>query len=186
MNPDTLLAAVAKSNAPVVDLLQQGFWLKIDFWIFLGIGITGLILSWLAFQEASKAKKAATEAGQVVKIQSVVIDLTELGQKINRLDPQIKFNNARDLLTDTSTKIRRIVSAFNGDDALSETINRLLLALDSAQKALNAVRPVNVDSEASVPQAVFYGIQEEFSSISNLVAELLGLFEGKNFQLVRK
>lgn len=185
MNPE-MLAALSNVVQPIINALQVGFWQKADFWIFLVIGIAGLVFSILAFLEARQAKRAATEAGQIVKIQSVLIDLTELGQKINRLDPNIKFNDARNLLTEASSKIRRIVSPFNVDTELQDTIKKLLSALDSAQISLNSVRPVEPNSEVSAPQAVFYGIQESFSGISNLVAELLGLFEGKNFQIVRK
>lgn len=184
MNPE-MSAVVSNAMNQILAALQEGFWHKVDFWIFLILGIFGFIFSLLAYLEARQAKRAATEAGQVVKIQSVLIDLTELGQKINRLDPNIRFNDARDLLTETSSKIRRIVSPFNSDDKLQNTINKLLAALDTAQIALNSVRPTAADSESSAPQAVFYGIQENFSCISNLVAELLGLFEGKNFQMVR-
>ncbi len=180
-----ILTIVTDAVSPVLAVLQESFWKKLDFWIFFCLGLAGLLFSFLAFLEARQAKRAARDAGQVVKIQSVLIDLTELGQKINRLDPNIRFNDARDLLTETSSKIRRIVSPFNQDDELRTTINNLLGALDRAQAALNSVRPTAPDSESSAPQAVFYGIQENFSFISNLVAELLGLFEGRNFQMVR-
>lgn len=184
MNPE-ILEAFNSAAKPIFDILKEPYWEKVDFWLFLVLGISGLVFSILAYREANQAKLAATKAGQVVKIQSVLIDLTELGQKINRLDPNIRFNDARDLLTETSSKIRRIVSPFNGDDGLKTTIENLLAALDSAQAALNSVRPITIAAESSAPQAVFYGIQENFSGISNLVAELLGLFEGKNFHMAR-
>lgn len=179
-------AEVTNAIQPVLELLRVEYWQKVDFWIFLLLGAAGLLFSILAFLEARQAKRAATAAGEIVKIQSVVIDLTELGQKINRLAPNIKFNDARDLLTETSSKLRRLVSPFQDDEELKSTIAKLLEALDAAQKALNSVRPVDANAEVSAPQAVFYGIQENFSGISNLVAQLLGLFEGKNFHMVRQ
>lgn len=169
----------------ILVIIKDPFWKKFDFWIFMVINILGLILSWLAFKEAGQAKRAAQEAGKIVKIQSVLIDLTELGQKVNNLDNNIRFAEARILLTEISTKINRLVSPFKDEDDLKPTIEKLLAALVTAHTALNSVRPNSLESENAAPQSVFYGIQETFSLISNYVAELLGLFEGKNFKIER-
>lgn len=170
----------------ILTIIKDPVWKRFDFWMFTFINMLGLLLSWLAFKEAREAKKAAQEAGKVVKIQSVLIDLTELGQKVNNLDSNIRFAEARTLLTEISTKINRLVSPFRTEDDLKITIDKLLDALTETHTALNSVRPNNSESENSAPQSVFYGIQENFSTISNHVAELLGLFEGKNFSIERQ
>lgn len=168
------------------DLIKDPYWKRFDFWMFTVLNILGLVFSGFAFKEAREAKNAAKEAGKVVKIQSVLIDLTELGQKVNNLDSNIRFAEARALLTEISTKINRLVSPFRNEVDLKSTIDKLLDALAEAHTALNSVRPISSESESTVPQSVFYGIQENFSNISNYVAELLGLFEGKNFRIERQ
>lgn len=158
----------------------EKFWQKGDFWINLVIGIAGLVFSILAFSEARKAKRAATEAGRTVKIQTVTIDLTEIAQKLDRLNPKISYTDARDLLTEISRKLRRIVSPFGDDPKLATAIGQLKETLDAAKAALDSVRPADIDSESSAPNAVYNAVEGFFADISNLVADLLGLFEKEN------
>jgi hypothetical protein len=137
------------------EFLQEPFWRHAEFWIFLllsliglGISTAGLVYSILAFKEAGlakleaeQAKQAATEAGKTVKAQTVAIELGEISQKLERLQPDIRFSEARELLNEVSRKIRRAISPFAEDLALKSTIGALRQALDGAQSSLKGVRP---------------------------------------------
>jgi hypothetical protein len=161
----------------VLQLLQTPFWKRVEFWIAVTIGIAGLVFSILAFIEARKAKRAATEAGRTLKLQTVTIELTEVAQRLDRIQPNIQFNEARDLLSEISRRLRRATSPFANDPALSTAINAVREALEAAKTSLKSVRPTDLAKEAETPNAVYYAIEEDFATITNFLADLLGLFE---------
>src|SRR5438309_11646527 len=96
----------------VIELLQRPFWSRWDFWIFLGLGAGSLFASIQAFREARQARRAATLAGRTVKLQTVAIELGEILHKLEELQMGIKFDKARDLLSEVSKRTRRAVSPF--------------------------------------------------------------------------
>jgi hypothetical protein len=117
---------VQSQLARIIELLQEPLWRRWDFWISLilglagvGVGIAALKYAILAFEEAKlakeeaeQAKEAATEAGKTVRVQTVAIELGEISQKLGRLQPEIRFSEARDLLNDVSWRLRRAISPF--------------------------------------------------------------------------
>ena len=161
----------------VLEQLQRPFWQHADFWIATAIGTAGLIFSILAFVEARRAKRAATAAGRTVKLQTVTIELTEIAQKLDKMQPEIRFNEARDLLAEVSRRLRRATSPFAKDSELSTAIAVTREALQAAQASLKAVRPTDPSKEVEAPRAVYYAIEDNFATINNSVADLLGLFE---------
>jgi len=158
-----------------INALDTPFWKDGGFWITLIIGVGSLVFSILAFVEARKAKHAATAAGRTVKIQTVTIELTEIAQKLDRLQPELLYSEARDLLSEIQRRLRRLMAPFAKDPELKEAVVAVLQALQTAQSSLKAVRPSDPKNEA--PNAVYYGTQEAFDTINNCVADLLGLFE---------
>jgi len=141
--------------------LHHPFWKDGSFWIFLVLGAAGLYFSIRAFVEARGAKRAATEAGRTVKLQTITIELTEIAQKLDRIQPEIPFNEARDLLSEISRRLRRAISPFAKEVELSEAIEAARQALQAAQKSLKAVRPADPTKEAEAPNAVYYAIEDD-------------------------
>jgi hypothetical protein len=164
-------------------IINTPFWKSVDFWIHTVLSSLGLIFAILAFIEARRAKHAATEAGKIVKIQTITIELTEISQRLDRLEPDIHFNEARDMLSEASRRLRRAISPFQKDPELAETIEKLKSSLDSAKITLNGVRPSDTSQGNQPPNAVYYAIEGDFAIISGFVAELLGLFEKKTINL---
>jgi hypothetical protein len=164
-----------------INELHPPFWKDLGFWISLAVGIAALVFAILAWVEARQAKRAATAAGRTVKIQTVAIELTDIAQKLDRIQPEILFNEARDLLTEIQRRLRRLMSPFAKDPELSEAIRAVLEAFEAAQTSLNAVRPTDPKKEAEAPNAVYYGIEGDFATISNRIADLTGLFEAQTF-----
>lgn len=171
----------------VLRVVQQPFYNHPDFWIGLilsmaaiAIGVFGLYYAYMAFKEAGEAKKAANAAGKTVKIQTVTIELTEILQKLGNLQPNIEFSDAWNLLTEIQRRLRRTVSPFQKDADLGDTIAALKEALSAASKALASVRPSDPAKEEMAPLAVYNAIQDNFAAITNIVADLLGLFEKKS------
>jgi hypothetical protein len=190
-----MLPDVQSQLNTISQVVQEHFWVRPDFWIATIIGIAGLVVGAFglfyavqAFREAEKAKleaeratRAAMEAGKTVKAQTVAVELGEVSQKLEKLQPGVKFQDARDLLMEISKRLRRNVSPFAEDEALEKTITTLRQALDTAQKSLNSVRPAIPANEEEAPNAVFNGVESDFATIGNLVADLLGLFEKQTF-----
>lgn len=167
----------------MLDLLKQPFWERADFWIGVVLGLAGVAFSVLAFVEARKAKRAATDAGRTVKIQTITLELSDIGQKLDKLHPDILFSEARDLLGEISRRLRRLTSPFAQETELKGAIEVLRQALDAAQDSLKAVRPTDPSKEAEVPNAVYFAIESDFAAISNFVADLLGLFERQTLNI---
>jgi hypothetical protein len=151
------------------------------FWISQIIGVFGLYFAIQAWREAKQAKTAAKEAGRVVKAQSIAIELSEINQKLDQVQPGIRFAEARSLLTDCSRRVHRATSPFLKEPALTESIAAAKQAVETAQNSLKTVRPTDAAKETEAPDAVYYGIEADCSVISSCVADLIGLFEEQNF-----
>lgn len=159
---------------------MENFYQKWDFWISTIIGLGGIFFSILSFIQAKKAKEAAENATKTVKLQTVTIELTEIIQKLEKLSQDINFSNARDLLNETSRKVRRLISPFKEDSEYSEKINQLYEHLEICQNALSSVRP---DGEEIVPFTIFNALEGNFSTLNGLLADLLGLIEKRTINL---
>lgn len=171
-----------QQTVAALDLIRTAvelpFWKHFDFWIATILGIAGLVFSIKAFIEARQAKQAATEAGKTVKIQTVTIELSEIQPKLDKLHAEIKFDEARDLLNEITRRLRRVISPFERDHSFSDKITALREILDKTKESLNKVRPSD-PTKAEVPRAVYFAIESDFAAISNVVADLSGLFEKK-------
>jgi hypothetical protein len=163
----------------LLDVLSQSVWDKWDFRLSLLLAILSVLFSVLAYFEARRAKHAAQQAATTVKLQTVTIELSEIMQKLDSLDFNISFPTARDLLNEMTRKLRRLTSPYRGDNLFNENINKLRGVLDQTKVALNDARPVNPESTALNPNAIYYAIQAYFADISGVVADLMGLFEQK-------
>jgi hypothetical protein len=159
---------------------MEPFYKQVDFWINVVVGVAGLVFSILAYAEAKQAKRAAVEAGRTVKLQTITIELTEISQKLDRILPEIRFSQARDLLAEISRRVRRAISPYANDDEFRETIVAVRDALIAAQDSLRSVRPTDPEKEDEAPNAVYYGVENELANVNNCIADLLGLFEMKS------
>lgn len=156
------------------------FYLRPDFWIGALLGAASVGFSLLAFLEARRAKTAATEAGKTVKIQTITIELTEIAQRLDKLDSEITFADARDLLNEVSRRLRRLIAPFQSNPDLEAVCSQLREALDEAKSSLQGVRPLG---EARVSRdAVYFATQGHFATVSVLVAEILGLLEKRTLE----
>lgn len=170
----------------VLQRLPPPFWRDGGFWTSFAIGGGGLVFSILAWVEAKRAKQAATAAGRTVKLQTIAIELTEIVQKLDKVQPGIRFNEARDLISDTSRRVHRATSPFGSEPKLADAIESAKEAVQVAQDALKLVRPTGAGKESEAPDAVYYGIEAACSVISDAVSDLIGLFEKQAFDFGEK
>lgn len=171
----------------IVDMINSSspFYIQIEFWIFLIVGVAGVIFSIMAYCEARAAKRAAFEAGKTVKIQTITIELTEIAQRLDKLDFELNFSESRDLLNEISRRLRRLIAPFQDNEDLSTSCQNLKAALDDAKQALEEVRPQDAEDELP-PNTIYFATQGHFSNISSLVAEIMGLFEKRTIEINEK
>lgn len=163
----------------IIELLRNSeipFWETWDFWIFIVLAIGSLIASITAFKEARKAKEAAHEAGKTVKIQTITIELSEIIQRLDKLDIEIEFSTARDLLNETNRRVRRLIAPFKEDENYKSIATTITDTLTSAKNNLLQVRPIDQEEQV-VTNSVYYAIESDFSELSGQLAELMGKFE---------
>ncbi|WP_416638233.1 hypothetical protein [Pseudomonas sp. OHS18] len=153
-----------------------------DFWINLVVGLAGVCFSLLAFVEAKKAKEAAAAAAVTVKMQSLTIELTEIAQRLDKIDYDIDFQEARNLLSESSRRLIRIIAPFQDKGNLADLKSELTTIVSNAMTALDNVRPEN--GQAVVHNAIYFAMQWHFSNISNLTAEITGIFEKSSIEAV--
>jgi hypothetical protein len=165
----------------VLNQLPPPFWRDFGFWIGIAIGVGGLVFSIMAWMEAKNAKRAATAAGRTVKLQTIAIELTEIVQRLQKVQPGISFAEARDLIAETGSRVHRATSPFSKEPFLTEAIENAKEAVRAAQAALTSVRPTTLNAESEVPDSVYYGIESFCTQISNYVSDLIGLFEKQTF-----
>lgn len=184
LQPNDVQAALTR----VFQLLERPFYYKGDFWISLVLALLGLAVSFMAYRqaeeakdEAIKAKDAATEAGRTIKLQTMTVELAEVAQKLDRVQPGMKFNVAKDLFNETSRRLRRVMAPFAENERLQEAIEAVRAALDETQISLKQVRPTDPAKEGEAPDAVYYAIEDNFATINNCVADLIGLVERESY-----
>lgn len=163
--------------------LMEPFYKDLGFWISNIIGLAGLIFSIKAFKEAQKAKLAASEAGKTVKIQTITIELSEIAQRLDKLDFNLTFSEARDLLNEISRRLRRLIAPFQSSTDMTDACSNLKAALDNAKCALDEVRPQNESGVEAPANSVYFATQGHFSNINALVAEIMGLFEKRTIEV---
>lgn len=159
--------------------------MTLEFWITLLMGLLGVIFSLLAFMEAKKAKNAAAEAGKTVKIQTITIELTEIAQRLDKLNFELSFSEARDLLNEVARRLRRLIAPFQTNEDMSEACKCLKDALDEAKQALEEIRPT-IEGVELAENTVYFATQGHFANISSLVAEIMGLFEKRTIEVNNK
>lgn len=162
--------------------LVISFYQDWGFWIGVFLSLIGILFSVKAFIEAKKARQAALEAGRTVKIQTVTIELTEIAQRLDKLNYDLNFSDARDLLNEISRRLRRLIAPFQSSDDFLTVCCELKTALEDARVALDGVRPADNQAAGLPPNAVYFATQGHFSIISALVAEITGLFEKRNIE----
>lgn len=176
-----MLGDIQSSIERILERLPPPFWKDIGFWIGLVVGAAGLVFSVMAWIEAKRAKRAAMAAGRTVKLQTIAIELSEIVQKLSKVQPGIRFAEARDLIVEVGSRVHRSTSPFLKEPILSEAIENAKKAVQSARLSLNSVRPSGMTAEAEAPDSVYNGIEADCSQISDVISDLIGLFEKQTF-----
>lgn len=172
-----IINKISSAVISIQEKLNENFWASPEFLVNLFIGIVGLILSFLAYHEAKKAKQAAIEAGEFIQIQSITIELNEILHSLQSINLNIQYKEARDVLTNATNKLRRYLASYKNKEVYRDACKKILDSLQYAQKSLDDVKPSGAELESSGYGVVYSGIEGSFSIVCGNVSELMGLFE---------
>jgi len=170
--------SLAEQITGLSTVVTTPFWKEFDFWIPVIVGIVGSFFSVLAFLQARKAKDAAIEAGNTVKMQTIIIELSEVSHRLDSLDMKVQFSEVRDLVNQTSRRLERLMAGFHDHAEFGETVSALEEALKIAQASLVDVCPINPNIE-DTSYAVYHAIQVPLANLNGLVGKFMGLLEKK-------
>ncbi|MRX70307.1 hypothetical protein SAMN06265349_101688 [Flavobacterium resistens] len=157
--------------------IETPFYQDWSFWISTIIGIIGIYFSIVAYREAKEAKKAAKAAGNIVKIQSITIDLTEITQRLDKISIDLTYSDARDFYSEINRRLRRITSVLTVEPSYTQKTSEILLTLAALKNNLDEVRQVGQNNTTADGINIFYAIEGEFSNLSGHLADLAGLLE---------
>lgn len=172
----------------LVAALSTPFHADPGFWIGLVVGVVGIVVSavglWFslrAFREAREAKLAAREAGRTVKRQTIVVELTEVTQRLDQIERDIDFLTARQRLNDASRRVHRLLAAYRDHEGYTQACTELFNALTHARQQLETAYP---EQPGSKPEGtpVYFAVESGFASVSDRIATIIGLFENQSIE----
>lgn len=162
---------------------SQPFYENIGFWIGIVLSIVGILISWVAYKEAEKAKKAAFKAANFVRIQSITIELTEIIQRLDKINPDLDYSTARDFYNELNRRIRRSISAISHLSEFTEKTKTIIETLSNLKKNLDEVRKTGLEDKSLLEGVnLFLILEGEFSTLSGDLAELSGILENRTIE----
>lgn len=167
----------------ILNNTSEQFYENFGFWIGIILSIIGIIISWIAYKEAERAKIAAFKAANFVRIQSITIELTEITQRLDKINPNLDYSTARDFFNEVSRRIRRSLSSISQHPEFSQKTNQIITTLNGIKKNLDDVRKTALEDKSLLEGIDIYLIIEgEFSTLSGDLAELCGILEQKTIE----
>ncbi len=177
------------ANKQIIDAISQGFWTKIDFYIFIILAFGGIYISWKglnyskdAFKEAGQAKDAATaakdaanKAGKTVKKQSMLLAISETTRIIGQLRHNTSHEDAYGKLMEINGKIRNIIGFYRED--LGQSQQGLLQQIETCISEL--LIAFNLLDSDSLPKLVHDKIRPNITLLSGHLNELQGVLENE-------
>lgn len=122
-----------------------------DFWTLIltlaGIALSsfGLYYSVKAFKEAELAKKAANDAGIVVKTQEIMMELERISN-VCLFNENIKYSEATNKLNEISSRVYAILGIYSKDGEIKEQTNIIQENFNLVKTALETANPSNPQS----------------------------------------
>ena len=172
----------------VRDFVSKGFWEHPNFWIEIGIGTVGILIGWLAyneahnaFVEAAKAKDAATaakdaaiRAGKTVKKQSILLAISET-IRLCQIRGNTNYEDSNNKLMEICGKVRNIIGLYRED--IGQVHQGLLQQIEScASDALTEFNLLDPDAENKI---IYNRIRPIITNLAGHLNELQGILENE-------
>ena len=179
----------------IIQLIDNtnNFWhYNSDFWTtcltIIGIAISafGLHYSNKAFQEAELAKKAANDAGIVVKTQEIMMELERISNEcIFKVD--VNFSEATNKLNEISSRVFGIIGIYKNDIEIKEQSQIIQENFNYVKTALELANPSNAQSginditiDEKYKENYVYNITAPyFTNLINSLSTLKGILNGR-------
>ncbi|BDA80176.1 hypothetical protein LPTSP3_g31060 [Leptospira kobayashii] len=158
---------------------NTSLWYSDPLLIFI-LTIIGIIISTLGSWFSFEAYQAAIKAGHIVKIQDILIEVTELTEKCN-LKLNLTFEQASELLHLLSSKNNRVITIFS--ELISKSDANLIVelnnAFENARGKLDSLNPVINPGlqNQTIDGLVYYTMESEFSKIGQTLNKLKAVLE---------
>lgn len=139
------------------------------------VSAIGVFFSWRAFRAASKA-------GHVVKLQDILLEVTELSEKCH-LNLNVSFEEVSEVINVLSSRTTRVTTVFKEliNQSDPKLIPDLNTAFDSARTKLNSLNPVInpavSTAESPLVSIIYYTMETELSSIRQKLNMLKAVLE---------
>ncbi|MDY3319659.1 hypothetical protein PG637_09765 [Riemerella anatipestifer] len=164
----------------ITQKLNQPFYYDWAFWIGIILSVIGIAISWIAYKEAEKAKEAAFKSGSAVRLQSITIELTEIIQKLDKINTDLDYSSTRDFFNELSRKIRRSVAVISTNPDFKDKTDEIISNLDVIKANLEDVRKTAIKDKSLLEGIdLYFVIEGHFSNLSGNLAELCGILEQK-------
>jgi hypothetical protein len=159
------------------------------FYIGIGVGIFGIIISYLSFVQAKKAKEAAISAeeaamsaAQRVKTQEMIIDIQSIISLCN-IEVETNYYKASLTCNVITSRIKHLLGYYKND--LNIDIQNILksveVSLDTMRSTLNNNNPVLIPNQQNnIENQIYYSIEPLFTSILGNLGLLQGLLENQS------
>jgi hypothetical protein len=140
------------------------------------LSILGLIASIAGVYFSFKAFGAAVKAGEVVKLQEIGSEITEMVHKCN-IDPAITFSQTSSLLNEIAGGAARLSSRSRIAPSLEPMFQTLIANVEEARTALNNLNPAQNSALSAAPTNIYLQLDPYFSRIQLSLHTLKGVVE---------
>jgi len=133
-------------------------------------------MSALAAWQARSAKIAAQNASVLAKARAIMLELGDVSQDIQHITPQSSYMEARDVVTKSSSKIRRYAAAVNavGSEKIKTDYMKLSDIFEQCHLVLEKARPDNNMDLNTPDPSVFTAIEVHTKEIIGVLADMVG------------
>ena len=151
-------------------VVEKEFYEKLDFYIFLVLSVFGLIFSVLSWKQAQGAKRAAENAGKIVKIQDILLDIPEIVNLCQQLDYNAKYKEANPQWIIIMGKISLIIGLIKEYSDRSPYQQTLI---DEIEKTLTSIRDILKSLNPYYMESSSIEIKDTEGRIYNAIAPYL-------------
>lgn len=153
----------------------QSFWQSAGFWILLILVLIIIAALVFFYFEINTRDKNSDRITASSRLQNIMLEYQTIIHKLDQLNIDIEFPEARDLCSEINRRVRRLTAAYKADPEYQEIIAAIHQSLEAIKSSLTDVRPVEMRKLSDT--AVYFAIEAHFSELGGHLSELMGLFE---------
>jgi hypothetical protein len=152
---------------------------KFDFYFFLFLTLIGIGFSIASFVEAKRAKIAAQEAGKIVKIQDILLEISEI-TNMAFIDINDNYQRASDRIKTFSGKINYIIAILKNEVYIDTAeLSDIMETLKAIRNKLNQLNPIiaatiSGGAENNISGLIYYSLESDLVNLNAQMNKLAG------------